>query len=115
MKSLQPHIPNDEMFKLLRVGQVKEFNAMREHGRKCELKGTDLRGCDLRGLDANGLDMSNCYLRQADLRGVDFSETNLSGASIHHAQIGGTFFPRALSSSEIRLSFEVGTRMRYRA
>ena len=114
MKSQKPHIPNDEMFKLLRVGQTQEFNALRERGRKCELSGTDLRSCDLRGLDASGLDMSNCYLRQADLRGVDFSETILSGASIHNAQIGGTLFPRELSSSEIRLSYEVGTRMRYR-
>ena len=114
MTTKRPHIPNDEMFKLLRMGQTKEFNALREHGRKCDLVGTDLRGCDLRGLDASGLDMSNCYLRQSDIRGVDFSKTNLSGASIHGAQIGGTLFPRELSSSEIRLSYEVGTRMRYR-
>jgi len=115
MKSTKPHIPNDNMFKLLRMGQTQEFNALRQQGKSCELKGTDLRGSDLRGLDASGLDMSNCYLRQSDLRGVDFSETNLHGASIHNAQIGGTFFPRELSSSEIRLSFELGTRMRYRA
>ncbi|MEI6807322.1 MAG: pentapeptide repeat-containing protein [bacterium] len=113
MKSERPNIPNDPMFKLLRVGDVKEFNRLHEQGKKCDLRGTDLRGSDLRGLSADGLDLSNCYLRQADLRGVDFSNTPLEGASIHNAQIGGTFFPRELSSTEIRMSYELGTRMRY--
>jgi uncharacterized protein YjbI with pentapeptide repeats len=112
MKSERPGIPNDAMFKLLRVGDVKEFNKLREQGRKCELKGTDLRGSDLRGLDADGLDMSNCYLRQADIRGIDFSNTILEGASIHNAQIGGAYFPAKLPAAEIRMSYELGTRMR---
>jgi len=73
----------------------------------------DFRAVDLKDLDAEGLDFSNCYFRQADLRGIDFSNTKMNGASINQATISGVLFPKELSSAEIMLSLEHGTRMRY--
>lgn len=109
----EPVIKDDEMFKLLRVGKISEFNKRRSNGENCDLAGTDLRGCDLRNLEAAGLDMRDCYMRQADLRGIDFSETNLEGASISGAKISGAYFPKELRAEEILLSLTHGTRMRY--
>ena len=59
-----------------------------------------------------GILQSDAYLRGADLRGCDLSQADLEGASIHGAKIGGTLFPKSLSAQEIRLSDELGTRMR---
>lgn len=109
-----PVLHDDEMYKLLRIGEVEKFNQMKAAGGSCNLKSADLRGLDLRSIDAKGLDMSNSYLRQADLRGIDFSETNLEGASINGSKISGTLFPKALTAEEINLSLVHGTRMRYK-
>lgn len=106
-------IPNYPMYKLLREGCIKEFNAKKSAGDKCDLKSCDLRGLDLRGLDATGLDFSDCYFRQSDLRGIDFSQSNLNGASINACKISGVLFPKELAASEIELSLLQGTRMRY--
>ncbi|MBX9657909.1 MAG: pentapeptide repeat-containing protein [Nitrospiraceae bacterium] len=106
-------ISNDPMYKLLREGCIKEFNAKKAAGDKCDLKSCDLRGLDLRGLDASGLDFSDCYFRQSDLRGIDFSQSNLKGASINACKISGVLFPLELSASEIELSLLQGIRMRY--
>jgi len=43
---------------------------------------------------------------------ADLPQADLEGASIHGAKIGGTLFPKSLSAQEIRLSEELGTRMR---
>ena len=110
----EPRTSDDPLYRLLRHGEVDEFNAKRAGGEACNLRGTDLRGVDLRGLDARGLDLGGCYLRQADLRGLDLSETNLRGASISGAKISGVLFPIELSAEEITLSLTHGTRMRYR-
>ncbi len=106
-------ISNDPMYLLLREGCIKEFNAKKAAGDKCDLRGCDLRGLDLRGLDADGLDFSDCYFRQSDLRGVDFSKAKLDGASINACKISGVLFPPELTASEIELSLLHGTRMRY--
>ena len=106
-------ISKDPMYLLLREGCIKEFNAKKAAGDKCDLRACDLRGLDLRGLDADGLDLSDCYFRQSDLRGVDLSKANLDGASINACKISGVLFPAALSASEIELSLLHGTRMRY--
>ena len=111
----KPEIKNDELYRLLREGKVKEFNSRRENGETCDLTGADFRGVDLTGINANGLDLSNSYFRMSNLRGVDFSNTRMEGASIHGAQISGAYFPEALDAAEILLSLEHGTRMRYRA
>jgi uncharacterized protein YjbI with pentapeptide repeats len=106
-------ISTDPMYKLLREGCIKEFNAKKASGDKCDLKSCDLRGLDLRGLDAAGLDFSDCYFRQSDLRGIDFSRSYLRGASINACKISGVLFPDELSAAEIELSLLQGTRMRY--
>jgi uncharacterized protein YjbI with pentapeptide repeats len=107
------HISKDPMYVMLREGCIKEFNAKKASGDKCDLRGCDLRGLDLRGLDADGLDFSDCYFRQSDLRGVDLSKANMDGASINACKISGVLFPHELSASEIELSLLHGTRMRY--
>lgn len=109
----QPQIKDNELYQLLRHGDIDEFNAKVAEGECDCLAGTDLRGIDLRKLNAKGLDMTDCYLRQADLRGIDFSETILEGASINGAKISGTYFPKELRAEEIMLSLTHGTRMRY--
>lgn len=109
-----PVVKQDEMYLLLKEGRVDDFNLRREKGEACDLRGADLRGVDLRGLNARDLDMGNAYLRHADLRGIDLSQTNLEGASINSAKISGTYFPAALSATEITLSLVHGTRLRYR-
>ncbi|MCD4828426.1 MAG: pentapeptide repeat-containing protein [Candidatus Cloacimonetes bacterium] len=101
------------MFLLLREGKIEEFNRARETGTHCDLAGLNFRAVDLRGAWLDGLDLTNCYFRQTDLRGVSLHNCQMEGASIHAAHISGTFFPRELSSSEIRLSLQYGTRMRY--
>jgi uncharacterized protein YjbI with pentapeptide repeats len=108
------HISNDPMYRLLREGCIKEFNAKRAAGDTCDLRGCDLRGLDLRGLEADGLDFSDCYFRQSDMRGVDLSRAVLDGASINACKISGVLFPAELTASEIELSLLHGTRMRYR-
>jgi uncharacterized protein YjbI with pentapeptide repeats len=106
---------DDPLYRLLREGQVDEFNKRRKGGESCNLRACDLRSLDLRKLDATGLDLRDCYLRQADLRGVDFSQSKLEGASINGAKISGTYFPHELSAEEITLSLLHGTRLRTRS
>jgi len=113
MSTNQPEIKDDPMYRLLRAGEIDEFNARRAAGESCDLRGCDFRTTDLRKLHAKGLDLRDCYFRQADLRGIDLSEAKLEGASINAAKISGTYFPRQLSAEEIMLSLTHGTRMRY--
>lgn len=114
MRNDPPKITKDPLYQMLRVDDVKGFNARKQKGDTCDLTNVDLRGLDLRGLDTAGLDFSDSYFRDTDLRGVDFSEAVLDGASIRGARISGTKFPRDIPAEEIRLSWELGTRMRAR-
>ena len=113
MKKEGPKVSNDRMYLLLREGRIEEFNLARDTGNLCDLTGCDFRAVDLRGAWLNGLDLTDCYFRQSDLRGLNLYNCRMEGASIHAAHISGTYFPRELSSSEIRLSLQYGTRMRY--
>jgi len=113
MSNQSPQIKDDPMYRLLREGDVEEFNTRRSAGEACDLRGCDFRTLDLRKLDAKGLDLRGCYFRQTDLRGVDLSEANLEGASINAAKISGTYFPPTLTAEELTLSLTHGTRMRY--
>ncbi len=109
-----PLVKNDDvMYRLLRDGQIAEFNQKKAQGAKIDLVNCDFRGLDLRGLDTQGLDLGGCYFRQADLRGVDLSKARLEGASIHATKIAGAYFPAELTAEEITLSLLHGTRMRY--
>lgn len=113
MAGEKPIFSKDPLYQLLRVDNVKAFNIKREAGQDCDLRGVDLRGLDLRGLKADGLDLSGAYLRDADLRGIDFTRALLAGASLRGAKISGCLFPAALTAEEIRLSWDLGTRLRY--
>jgi len=111
----KPVVHNNALYDLLRTEQVKEFNARKAAGAATEgqLRGGDFRGLDLRELDANGLDLRDAYFRGADLRGIDFRGAKLEGASFCQAHISGCFFPSQLTADEIRLSFDLGIRVRY--
>lgn len=109
-----PQIKDNEMYRLLREGKVEEFNQRKEAGENCDLSGADFRSVSLVGLNADGLDMSNSYFRMSNLRGTDLRQANLEGASIHGAQISGAYFPAALDATEIELSLQHGTRLRYK-
>ena len=97
--------------RLLREDQVIQFNRI-ARSEDPDLADANLRGCDLREANLRRADLRGAYLRSADLRGVDLSEALLDGASIHQARIGGTLFPDNISAEELRLSFELGTRLR---
>ena len=115
MPSTAPQIKDDELYRLLREGKIKDFNQRRANGESCDLTFADFRGVDLTGLNADGLDFSNSYFRMSNLRGLDLSSSKLDGASIHGAQISGVYFPPELDATEILLSLEHGTRMRNKA
>jgi len=112
----KPVVHHNPLYDLLRAEQVAEFNRRKAAGEETNdlLRGGDFRGLDLRELDASGLDLRDAYFRGADLRGIDFRNTQLEGASFCQAHISGCFFPEALTADEIRLSFDLGIRVRYR-
>lgn len=110
----RPEIHDDPMYQLLRQEQIEAFNAQRTDSNVGKLATSDFRGLDLRELNAEGLDLSDAYFRGADLRGIDFRQTNLEGASFCEAKISGCYFPKALCPSEIRMSIELGCRVRYK-
>jgi len=109
-----PEIKDNEMYRLLREGRIEEFNQRKEGGESCDLKAADFRSVSLVGLNADGLDMSDSYFRMSNLRGTDLRKANLEGASIHGAQISGAYFPAELDATEIELSLQHGTRLRYK-
>lgn len=109
----KPVIHINSLYQLLREERIEEFNQRRANGEKAVLAGGDYRGLDLRNMNADGLDFCDAYFRSSDLRGVDFRTTQLEGSSIAEAHISGCYFPAELSADEIRLSLNLGTRMRY--
>ena len=105
--------PNaDPLYKLLRDDDVAAFNKKREAGASYDFRGCTFRGADLRNLEAAGIDFRDAYFRDADLRGVDLRQALLEGASLGSAKVSGAFFPDELTAEEIRLSIELGTRLR---
>jgi len=111
----KPVVHQNPLYELLHSENVKEFNKRKAAGEyKPEyLCGGDFRGLDLRELDADGLDLSDAYFRSADLRGIDFRNCNLEGASFCQAHISGCYFPKEVGADDIRLSFDLGIRVRY--
>lgn len=112
----KPIIYHNALYDLLRSEQVDEFNKRKANGESSAglLSGGDFRGLDLRDLDADGLDLHDAYFRGADLRGIDFRKTNIEGASFCQAHISGCYFPKEVSAEDIRLSVDLGIRIRYR-
>jgi uncharacterized protein YjbI with pentapeptide repeats len=110
----KPVIKQDPLYQLLRMEDIEGFNEQRDTLDASELKNGDYRGRDLRKMNALGLDFSNSYFRNSDLSGIDFRNTNLEGASLLDAKLSGTYFPNDLDATEIRLSLDTGTRLRYK-
>ena len=112
----KPILYHNALFELLRADQVDEFNRRKAAGEPTDgqLYGGDFRGLDLRNLDADGLDLRDAYFRGADMRGIDFRKANIEGASFCQAHISGCYFPKEVSAEEIRLSVDLGIRIRYR-
>jgi len=111
-----PFISDDPLYRLLREGNIAEFNQRIAAGEMPNLTSCDFRHINLRGLIVKNLDLSDAYFRQSDLRGIDFSEcATMEGASINGAKISGSKFPSAIRADEILLSLEHGTRLRYNA
>lgn len=110
----KPMIHTNPLYQLLREERITEFNERRARGESAVLSGGDYRGLDLRNINADGIDFRDAYFRNSDLRGVDFRNAQLEGASIAEAHISGCYFPAELSADEIRMSLNLGTRMRYR-
>jgi hypothetical protein len=104
---------NSKWTKLLHDGDVAAFNRLAEQEPPM-LENADLRMADLRAANLRRANLRGAYLRNADLRGVDLSETDLDGASLHEARVSGALFPGNIAADEIRLSLDVGTRMRVR-
>ncbi len=110
----KPRVLDDEMFQLLRMGEIRKFNEKRDVSLEYDLSGTDLSRIDLKGLNADNINFENAYFRMTDLRGIDFRKAKLEGASFANANISGCFFPWELHADEILFSLEHGTRVRYR-
>ena len=70
--ALKPLTYEDSFFRLLREGDVKEFNRRKGQNQSIALTDCDFRHLDLRGIDAVGIDLSNSYFRTTDLRGINF-------------------------------------------
>lgn len=98
----------------LRDGNVEEFNQAARQTETIDLCGANLRGADLRQANLRKADMRGAYCHSADLRGVDLSQASLEGASFHRARISGAYFPANVSADEIKISLELGTRIRCR-
>jgi len=109
----KPAIHDDPLYQLLRQEKIEEFNQQRDTLAQDKLKGGDYRGLQLSHMNAENLDMSDSYFRNADLRGLDLRNTNLEGANLRDARISGAYFPSQLTAAEIRMSVELGTRLRY--
>lgn len=110
----QPQALNNIYYEMLHAERIDEFNNEHRQGRVPldALRGGDFRGLVLKGLLLEGMDLGDAYFRGADLRGIDFSTCNLVGASIAQAHIAGCYFPANIDAYEVRLSFDLGTRLR---
>ncbi len=106
-------IRKNRYHELLRDELIAKFNTeIRTLKEPVDLENCNLRGVDLRKSSLKNANLKNSYFKMADLRGVDLSNAQLNGASFNKARIGGVLFPKNVTSAEIRLSVEYGTRIR---
>jgi uncharacterized protein YjbI with pentapeptide repeats len=106
-----PAFRDCELRNLILENKTDEFNA-RAAETPPDLENVSLRGADLQRFDLSHANLRGAYLRSADLRGCDLFSADLEGASLHGARISGVRFPRGLAPDEIRMSVELGTRLR---
>jgi len=99
---------------MLRDGEVRTIQCFDAQDRNPGLVQPNLRGADLRHVDLHKADLRDAYCHSADLRGVDLSQANLEGASFHRARVSGAYFPANVPAEEIKMSLELGTRIRCR-
>ncbi len=98
---------------LLRDEHITQFNReIKELKEPVDLENCNLRGVDLRHANLKTANLKSTYFKMADIRGVDMSDAQLNGASFNKARVGGVLFPKNVTSAEIRLSIEYGTRIR---
>lgn len=109
----KPKILDDEMFQLLRTGNIKAFNEKRDISKEYDLGGTNLSRIDLRSLISDNLNFEGTYFRMSDLRGINFRNSKMEGASFAGTNISGCYFPKELRADEILFSLEHGIRGRY--
>jgi len=109
-----PERKESPLFQMLSDGRVDEFNAARANGDTVDLENALMRGFNLRRFNLTGISLKGAYLSQSDLRGLDLRFSNLDGATIKNAKISGCYFPDNISAEEIKVSHELGIRMRLR-
>jgi len=90
------------------------FNKAVAGGKVADFSNQNLSDLDLTGFNLKNANLAGAYLRGANLAGQDLSESFLHGASLKQAKISGCLFPADLSAEEIRLSVDLGTRMRHK-
>ncbi len=106
-------VRKNKFHELLRDEKITDFNNdIKALDEPVNLENCNLRGVDLRKANLKNANLKNSYLKLADLRGVDMSGAQLEGASFNKARVGGVLFPKNVTSAEIRLSIEFGTRVR---
>ncbi|MDR1045000.1 MAG: pentapeptide repeat-containing protein [Candidatus Adiutrix sp.] len=88
------------------------FNNAVAEGREADFSNQNLSDLDLTGFNLKNANLSGAYLRGANLGGQDLSGANLHGASLKQARVSGCLFPPEISAEEIRLSVDLGTRLR---
>jgi len=89
------------------------FNKVVAGGKVADFSNQNLSDLDLTGFNLKNANLSGAYLRGANLAGQDLSGANLHGASLKQAKVSGCLFPDDIPAEEIRLSVDLGTRMRH--
>ncbi len=80
---------------------------------RAKLSASDFRGASLRFANFEGADLEGADFTKANLYCAYFAGAKLEGATILGADICSAVLPRDVHPEEIRLSLEVGTRLRH--
>ena len=88
------------------------FNKKVAGGYIPDFSNQNLSDLDLTGFNLKHANLSGAYMRGTNLAGQDLSGSNLHGASLKQAKISGCLFPEDLAAEEIRLSVDMGSRLR---
>lgn len=103
----------NKFHEMLRDGNITEFNReITTNKDPVDLENCNFRGVDLRKANLKNANLKNSYFKMSDLRGVDLSEAQLNGASFNKARVGGVLFPKNVTAAEIKLSVDLGIRIR---
>ncbi len=98
--------------KILFEENREAFNRAVASGQVADFSNQNLSDLDLTGFDLRNANLSGAYLRGANLNGQDLSNAQMHGASLKQAKVSGCLFPADISAAEIRLSIDLGTRLR---